>query len=120
MENSRRLSAPLGAALLPCAALLAPALAATPASEGPESERRAVEQVARQWIRASDTADLDARMRLYTPDADVVLHGQLLLRGQHAFRAYFTPRVGRGRVEFLLDVDRDPPDIAFPAPPSAR
>jgi uncharacterized protein (TIGR02246 family) len=106
LQQLRRLAAPLTVALLFCAALLTTAAASTPPGEGPERERRAIEQAAREWIRAFEAGDLDALMRLYTPDAYVALHGQPVLRGLDAVRAYFAPRVGRGKVEFLLDIER--------------
>jgi uncharacterized protein (TIGR02246 family) len=106
LQKPRRLAAPLTFALLLCAALLGPARATAPPGEGSERERRAVEQAARECIRACEAGDLEALLRLYTPDAYVALHGQPALRGLDAVRAYFAPRVGRSKVEFLLDIER--------------
>lgn len=106
METTRR-----GALQLMSGALLAaPALAsvnpAPPPGAGPLRDRRAVSQAARDWIAAFKSGDLEALMALYEPDAYVALHGQPVLRGIDAVREYFAPRVGRGKVEFLLDIER--------------
>ena len=73
---------------------------------GPARDRAAIHAAARQWIVAFKAGDLDALMALYDPEAYVALHDQPALRGIDAIRAYFAPRVGQGKVEFLLDVER--------------
>ncbi len=107
LRLSRRLSARLCLAAL----LLAPAAASVSAADvppgaGPERERRAIALAAREWIDTFKGGDVDALMRLYEPDAYVALHGQPALRGLAAVRAYFAPRIGQGKVEFLLDIER--------------
>jgi len=94
--------------LMSGALIAAPALASTapPPGAGPSRDRSAVQQAARDWIRDFKSGDLDALMTHYEPDAYVALHGQPVLRGIEAVRAYFAPRVGRGNVEFLLDIER--------------
>lgn len=106
METTRR-----GALQLMSGALIAtPALASEPAAAppgaGPLRDRLAIVQAARDWIRAFKSGDIEALMSHYEPDAYVALHGQPVLRGIAAVREYFTPRVGRGTVEFLLDIER--------------
>ncbi len=72
----------LAAALL---LLLATPAAATPADEA------AIRAHGREWVRAFKAGDIEALMRLYTPDAEVALHGKPKLKGSDAIRAYFTP-----------------------------
>lgn len=104
MQLSRRLAACLCFAAL-LGSIPAPA-AAPPPGAGAERERRAIEAEAREWIAAFKSGDLDRLMRLYEPDAYVALHDQPALRGLPAVREYFAPRIGKGRVEFLLDIER--------------
>jgi uncharacterized protein (TIGR02246 family) len=60
----------------------------------------------RRWIAVFKSGDIDGLMRLYTPDAQVALHGQPKLTGLAAIRAFFTPVLAaRPKVEFLLDVE---------------
>ncbi|MEZ5459185.1 MAG: DUF4440 domain-containing protein [Steroidobacteraceae bacterium] len=96
--------------LLSTAVLAMPSVAASravpPPGAGPARDRLAVQRAARDWIDAFKRGDLDALMALYEPDAYVALHGQPALRGIEAVRNYFAPRVGRGQVEFLLDIER--------------
>jgi uncharacterized protein (TIGR02246 family) len=106
LETTRRGALQLMSAALLAAPALASAPAAPPPGAGPLRDRRAIEQAARAWIRAFKGGDLDALMALYEPDAYVALHGQPVLRGIAAIRDYFAPRVGRGQVEFLLDIER--------------
>jgi ketosteroid isomerase-like protein len=106
LETTRRGALQLMSVALLAAPALASAPAAPPPGAGPLHDRRAVEQAARAWILAFKGGDLDALMALYEPDAYVALHGQPVLRGIEAVRAYFAPRVGRGQVEFLLDIER--------------
>jgi ketosteroid isomerase-like protein len=96
----------LSAALLAAPAMAISATALPPPGAGPARDRLAIQQAARDWISAFKGGDLDALMALYEPDAYVALHGQPALRGIEAVRAYFAPRVGRGQVEFLLDIER--------------
>jgi uncharacterized protein (TIGR02246 family) len=84
----------------------ATAAAEPPPGAGSARERSAIEAAARAWIAAFEAGDLEALMRLYEPDAFVALHGQPALRGIEAIRNYFAPRVGRGKVRFLLDIER--------------
>ncbi len=58
---------------------------ATPADEA------AIRAHGREWVRAFKAGDIEALMALYTPDAEVALHGQRKLKGLAAIRAYFTP-----------------------------
>ena len=83
-------------ALIAIAALLlaAPAFA-TPADEA------AIRDHGRQWVMAFKGGDIEGLMKLYTPDAEVALHGQPKLKGIDAIRAYFTPRL------------KSPPDADF-------
>jgi uncharacterized protein (TIGR02246 family) len=110
METTRRAALHLLSAAVVVAPLVVPAEAAAaappPPGAGAARDRSAVQQAARDWIRAFKSGDLDALMALYEPDAYVALHGQPVLRGIEAVRAYFEPRVGRGEVEFLLDIER--------------
>ena len=95
----------LGAALAPALTFAQPGGAQIPGS-GPVHDRAAIHAAARQWITAFKAGDLDALVRLYDPDAYVALHDQPALRGIDAIRDYFAPRVGQGKVEFLLDIER--------------
>jgi uncharacterized protein (TIGR02246 family) len=61
-----------------------PALA-TPADEA------AIRDHGRQWVKAFKAGDVAALMRLYTPDAEVALHGKPKLKGIDAIRGYFKP-----------------------------
>jgi uncharacterized protein (TIGR02246 family) len=110
LETTRRGALRLLAATVVAAPFAGPAMAAAtpspPPGAGPARDRLAVQQAARDWIRAFKSGDLEALMALYEPDAYVALHGQPVLRGIEAVRAYFAPRVGRGQVEFLLDIER--------------
>ncbi len=67
------------------ALLLAAPAAATPADEA------AIRAHGQQWLRAFKAGDIEALMRLYTPDAEVALHGHPKLKGIAAIRSYFTP-----------------------------
>lgn len=80
--------------------LASPALA-TPALASPEED--AVRTAARQWITHFKAGNLDALMVLYTPAAQVALHGQPKLTGIAAVRAYFAPRLAsKPDADFLL------------------
>lgn len=91
------------------------ALVAAPAT-GPASaagdsrtwrgEQRAIVAAADEWTAAYTSGDLERLMKLYMPDAVVALHGQPALRGLEQIRAYFAPRLGKGRTTFQLDVER--------------
>lgn len=89
------------------ALLLAAPAAATPADEA------AIRSHGRQWVQAFKAGDIDALMRLYTPDAEVALHGKPKLKGIAAIRGYFAPLlVTPPDADFLLAeeslvVDRD-------------
>jgi uncharacterized protein (TIGR02246 family) len=77
-------------ALAVMAALLmaAPALATALETTG---DRAAIRDQGRQWVKAFKGGDIEALMKLYTPDAEVALHGQPKLKGIAAIRGYFTP-----------------------------
>ncbi len=62
----------------------APALA-TPADEA------AIRAHGREWVRAFKAGDINGLMALYTPDAEVALHGKPKLKGLAAIRGYFAP-----------------------------
>jgi uncharacterized protein (TIGR02246 family) len=112
--RARRLTTPFP--LVVCALLaigfagFAPSMAdaadAPVAGTGPMRERAAIQAAARQWITTFKAGDLDGLMKLYDPDAYVALHGQPALRGIDAIREYFSSRIGKGQVEFLLDIER--------------
>lgn len=107
LRTSRRLAVRLCLTLLLlCAGPVSLPAAELPPGSGPDRERRAIALAAREWIDTFKAGDVDALMRLYEPDAYVALHGQPALRGIEAVRAYFAPRVGQGKVEFLLDIER--------------
>ena len=107
LRTSRRLAVRLCLSLLCAVPVLAPLAAADlPPGWGPARERQAIALAAREWITTFKGGDVDALMRLYEPDAYVALHGQPALRGLDAVRAYFAPRIGQGKVEFLLDIER--------------
>jgi uncharacterized protein (TIGR02246 family) len=74
-------------------------LAAAPAFAGPDED--AIRAHGHAWVRAFKAGDIEALMRLYTPDAEVALHGQPKLKGIDAIRGYFTPRL------------KTPPDADF-------
>lgn len=65
--------------------LLAAPVLATPADEA------AIRDHGRQWVKAFKAGDVDALMKLYTPDAEVALHGKPKLKGIEAIRGYFAP-----------------------------
>ena len=68
------------------AALLIPApVLAAPADEA------AIRAHGAHWVKAFKAGDIEALMKLYTPDAEVALHGKTKLKGIAAIRAYFTP-----------------------------
>jgi len=71
-------------------ALLAALLLAAPATSTPADEA-AIRGHGQQWVKAFKSGDIEALMKLYTPDAEVALHGQPKLKGIAAIRAYFTP-----------------------------
>jgi uncharacterized protein (TIGR02246 family) len=71
--------------VLVAALLLAAPAVATPADEA------AIRAHGAQWVKAFKGGDIEALMRLYTPDAEVALHGKPKLKGIAAIRAYFTP-----------------------------
>jgi uncharacterized protein (TIGR02246 family) len=73
--------------------------AAAPAVAGPDED--AIRAHGHEWVRAFKAGDIEALMRLYTPDAEVALHGQPKLKGVAAIRGYFTPRL------------KTPPDADF-------
>ena len=50
------------------------------------------------FYEAIGRGDIDALMQLYMPDAVVALHDQPKLKGLDAIRAYFAPRIGKGKV----------------------
>ncbi len=74
-------------------ALAAPALAG--------ADEDAIRAHGRMWVAAFKGGDIERLMALYTPDAEVALHGQPKLKGVAAIRAYFTPRL------------KTPPDADF-------
>jgi uncharacterized protein (TIGR02246 family) len=65
-------------------------MAAAPALASPADEA-AIRDHGRQWVKAFKAGDVDALMKLYTPDAEVALHGKPKLKGIDAIRGYFTP-----------------------------
>lgn len=71
-------------------ALSAALLLTAPAAASPADEA-AIRDHGRQWVRAFKGGDIEGLMRLYTPDAEVALHGQPKLKGIDAIRGYFTP-----------------------------
>lgn len=71
-------------------ALVAALVLATPAFATPADEA-AIRAHGQQWVKAFKGGDIDALMALYTPDAEVALHGKPKLKGIAAIRAYFTP-----------------------------
>ncbi len=73
--------------------LAGPALANTDAD--------AIRAHSHAWVRAFKAGDIAALMQLYTPDAEVALHGQPKLKGIAAIRGYFAPRL------------KTPPDADF-------
>jgi uncharacterized protein (TIGR02246 family) len=72
------------------ALVLALLLLATPALATPADEA-AIRAHGAQWVKAFKGGDIEALMALYTPDAEVALHGKPKLKGLPAIRAYFTP-----------------------------
>lgn len=84
--------------ILPFVALLL----ATPALATPADEA-AIRAHGREWVRAFKAGDIEALMRLYTPDAEVALHGKPKLKGIAAIRGYFTPLLkSPPKADFLL------------------
>ena len=87
-------------------------LLAGPAAAAPADDA-AIRDHGRQWVRAFKAGDIEALMRLYTPDAEVALHGKPKLKGIAALRGYFAPMLQTPQdVDFLLAeeslvVDRD-------------
>ena len=76
----------------------------------------AICQHGREWISAFTSGDIDRLMSLYTPDAQVALHGQHKLRGKESIRAFFAPALAaRPKVQFLLQVEdiRVHGDVAY-------
>ncbi|MBP6513613.1 MAG: SgcJ/EcaC family oxidoreductase [Steroidobacteraceae bacterium] len=57
------------------------------------------------WTAAFKSGDIDALMQLYMPDAVVALHDQPKLKGLDAIRAYFAPRIGKGKVSFEIELE---------------
>ncbi|MEZ5514986.1 MAG: SgcJ/EcaC family oxidoreductase [Steroidobacteraceae bacterium] len=81
-------------------------LCASAAQERRGADVRAICEQARRWIALFKAGDIDGLMSLYTPDAQVALHGQAKLTGSNAIRAYFAPALAAKRdVEFLLHVE---------------
>ncbi len=78
----------------------------SPLAAESSQERQQIEQAADAWIAAYRAADIEALMALYMPDAIVALHGQPILWGREAVRAYFAPGLGRAEVEFRLAIER--------------
>jgi uncharacterized protein (TIGR02246 family) len=72
------------------ATLLLLMMPAVPALATPADEA-AIRDHGREWVKAFKGGDVDALMKLYTPDAEVALHGQPKLKGIEAIRGYFTP-----------------------------
>lgn len=76
-------------------------LAGVPALAGPDED--AIRAHGHQWVRAFKAGDIEGLMRLYTPDAEVALHGQPKLKGVAAIRGYFAPRLQTPpEADFLL------------------
>lgn len=82
--------------------LLAAALAAPVHADHHGNPQAAIEAAADAWIKHYLAGDLDALMTLYTDNATVALHGQPILRGKAAIRAYFAARMGPGKVTFQI------------------
>ena len=72
------------------ALLLATPALATPALATPADET-AIRAHGVEWVKAFKSGDIEALMALYTPDAEVALHGKPKLKGIAAIRDYFTP-----------------------------
>ena len=72
------------------ALLLATPALATPALATPADET-AIRAHGVEWVKAFKSGDIEALMALYTPDAEVALHGKPKLKGIAAIRGYFTP-----------------------------
>jgi uncharacterized protein (TIGR02246 family) len=65
-----------------------------------------IRESGQEWIRLFKGGDIDGLMQLYTPDAQVALHGQKKLVGKEAIRNFFAPALAaRPQVEFLLDIE---------------
>lgn len=76
------------------------------AREPSPAERQAIEQAGNDWVAAFKAGDLERLLALYEPDATVALHDQPKLQGIEAIRKYFSQRVGRGEIEFLMKPER--------------
>jgi len=65
----------------------------------------AIRAAAATWIRRYQAGDLEGLMALYTDSPTVALHGQPLLEGRQAVRAFFAPAMGRAEVDFTIAVE---------------
>jgi len=86
-------------------ALMLMLLGAVPSAADETDAADVIKAAAREWIVAFKAGDIDALMKLYTPDAFVALHGQPAMRGKAAIRDYFAPKLGTAEVEFVLDFE---------------
>jgi uncharacterized protein (TIGR02246 family) len=88
---------------------------AAPAVATPRLERD-IRAAADQWVAAYTAGDLEALMRLYTPDTKVMLGGQRKMDGLPAVRAYFTDVLKRPRGTFELKFE----DVQLTGPRTAQ
>ncbi len=89
-------------------AVLLIALSANDATAAnPAADEAAIRQAGKEWIARFKAGDIDGLMKLYMADAHVALHGQPMLSGIAAIRAFFAPALAaKPEVEFLLDIEQ--------------
>ena len=78
--------------------------AAVEVSGGTEEDRAKMAAVAKQWLAAYDSGDLDGIMAVMHEDAILMPHNQATSRGTEAVRAYFATRIGRPGVKLIDDL----------------
>lgn len=81
------------------------AVALSACASAPAPSKSPLEAQAQAWIDYFKAGDLDGLMTLYMEDAVVALHGQAVLRGVPAIKAYFAPSIGKTDVEFELEYE---------------
>ncbi|MDJ0709186.1 MAG: DUF4440 domain-containing protein [Woeseiaceae bacterium] len=73
-------------------------------SGGTEEDRMGMKMVAKQWIAAYESGDLEGIMAVMHDDAMLMPHNQATQRGTDAVRAYFATRIGRPGVKLVDDL----------------